>query len=281
MVRIVVDSTSDLTNERLAELGVACVPLSVQFGDETYLDGINLSAEEFYVKMEEREWMAKTAQPSPALFAEEYEKILADGDDVLAIIVSSGVSGTLQSAHVAKSHLGSGQERVMILDTQTCTAGLALLVEIAVEKAKTGMGLQELHDEIQCLAGRTKVYGSIQTLKYAKRAGRLSGPAAVVGTMLNLYPIMTMKDGMVINITSVKGQKRMFAKLREYVLHHGVDEKYPLFFSHGVVPENMQKMKACFAEKINIKDALNGIAGCIVGTYSGPGILIVGFIEKE
>ncbi len=281
MVRIVVDSTSDLTNERIAKLGVACVPLSVQFGEESYLDGVTLSAEEFYEKMSEGEWMAKTAQPAPAYFEDAYRNILANGDEVLAIIVSSGVSGTMQSAHVAKSHLDSGHEKVMILDTQTCTAGLALLVEIAVEKAKTGIGLKELHDEIQALAGRTRVYAAIQTLKYAKRAGRVSGTAAIVGTMLNLYPIMTMKDGKVINIAAVKGQKRMYAKLREYVLHHGVDEKYPMFFSHGIVPERMRKMKECFAEKIHLGNILDGIAGCIVGTYSGPGIVIVGFIEEE
>lgn len=280
MVRIVVDSTSDLTNERIEELGVTCVPLSVHFDEETYLDGVNLTAEEFYAKMEEREWMAKTAQPSPLLFEEAYHKILADGDEVLAIIVSSGVSGTLQSANIGRSNLENGKEKVMILDTQTCTAGLALLVEIAAKKAKEGIGLQELHDEIARLAKRTKVFGAIQTLKYAKRGGRLSGPAAIVGTMLNLYPIMAMKDGKVINISAVKGKKRMYQKLREYALHHGVDEKYPMFFSHGVVPESMQKMKECFAEKLDISHAVDGIAGCIVGTYSGPGIVIVGFIQK-
>ncbi|WP_317854309.1 DegV family protein [Chakrabartyella piscis] len=280
MVRIVVDSTSDLTNERIAELGVTSVPLFVHFGEETYLDGVNLSAEEFYVKMEEREWMAKTAQPSPEFFEKAFRSILDDGDDVLAILVSSGVSGTVQSANVAKSHLESGHERVMILDTQTCTSGLALLVEIAAKKAKEGMGLQELHDEIERLSKRTKVFAAIETLKYVKRGGRLSGPAAIVGTMLNLHPIMAMKNGEVINITAVKGKKRMYQKLRQYAMEHGVDKSYPMFFSHGVVPERMEKMRECFAEKFDMKQALFGIAGCIVGTYSGPGILIFAFIEK-
>ncbi|WMI81629.1 DegV family protein [Anaerotignum sp. MB30-C6] len=279
MVQIITDSTCDLSRERLAQIGAVCVPLTVHFGDQTFIDGENLTAEEFYHKLRTQDEIPTTAQPTPLSFEEAFQKILDKGDDVLCVLLGSKLSGTVQSANIAKESLES--DKIWILDTDTTCASLGLLVEIAAKRAKEGATAEELFHEMKELSGRAKVYCAMETLKYVRKGGRLSGTAAIVGTMLNLHPIVTTEDGLVINIAKAKGKKRMFSKMKELVMANGVDESYPIMFSQGEGSDNLAKLKECFAEEFDISDCLDGDIGPVVGTHAGPGAVAVGIIAKK
>lgn len=279
MVQIVTDSTCDLTRERLAEIGVIAVPLTIHFGDQTYIDGENLTTKEFYHHLRNEKELPKTAQPTPAKFEDVFQHTLAEGNDVLCILLSSHMSGTVQSANVAKQAVGS--DRIIIIDTLEASASLGLLVEIAAQKAAEGMTLEELYTQMCELAGRARIYSAIETLKFVRKGGRLSGPAAVVGTMLNLHPIIASRDGLAMNIGKVKGKKKMITVLKQYALEEGVDTDYPILFCHGDGEENFKKLVDCFAEDYDLSNARFGLVGPAIGTYSGPGIVAVGFIAKN
>ncbi|WP_304507518.1 DegV family protein [Anaerotignum sp.] len=279
MVQIITDSTCDISHDRLKEIGVVCVPLTVHFGEETFIDGENLTAEEFYQHLRTSPEIPTTAQPTPHSFEEAFQAALEKGDDILCVLISGKLSGTVQSAHIAKASLES--EKIWIADTNCACCSLGLLVEIAAKRAKEGATVEELYQEMNELSGRAKIYAAIETLKYIRKGGRLSGAAAIVGTMLNLHPILTIQDGLVLNTAKAKGKKRMISILKELAMADGVDENYPFMFCHGAAEENMKMVKDCFAEDYDISDCYNGYIGPVVGTYSGPGTVAVGFIAKK
>jgi DegV family protein with EDD domain len=279
MVQIITDSTCDLSHERLEEIGVVCVPLTVHFGEKTFIDGENLTAEEFYQYLRTDSEFPTTAQPTPHSFEKAFQAALDKGNEILCILISGKLSGTVQSAHIAKETLGS--DKIWIVDTNQTCASLGLLVEIAAKRAKEGVTTEELYQEITDLSARAKIYVSIETLKYLRKGGRLSGAAAIVGTMLNLHPIVTVQDGLVFNIAKAKGKKKMISILKELAMADGVDESYPFMFCHGDAEENQELAKECFAEEYDISNCLTGYVGPVVGTYSGPGIVAVGFVKKK
>ena len=279
MVQIITDSTCDLPRKRLDEIGAVCVPLTVHFGEETFIDGENLTAEEFYDHLRSQHEIPTTAQPTPHSFEQAFQAALDKGDEVVCILISGKLSGTVQSANIAKATLES--DKIWIVDTNNTCSSLGLLVEIAAKRAKEGATGEELFHEMTELSGRAKVYCAMETLKYLKKGGRLSGTAAIVGTMLNLHPIVTTEDGLVINVAKAKGKKKMFSKMKELVLADGVDETYPIMFCQGDAEENIAKLKECFAEDFDISNCLDGFIGPVVGTYAGPGAVGVGIITKK
>ncbi|MDD3393284.1 MAG: DegV family protein [Clostridia bacterium] len=279
MVQIITDSTCDISRERLEEIGVVCVPLTVHFGEKTFIDGENLTAEEFYHYLRTNREIPTTAQPTPHSFEQAFQKALEKGDEILCVLISGKLSGTVQAAHIAKATLES--DKIWIVDTNCVSSSLGLLVEIAAKKAKEGAVAEELFHEIIELSTRSKLYAGIETLEYLRKGGRLSGTAAIVGTMLNLHPIVTTQDGLILNVAKAKGKKRMFSRMKELAMADGVDETYPIMFGQGAAEENLEKLKECFIEEYDISKCLEGCIGPVVGTYSGAGIVAVGFIIKK
>ena len=279
MVQIITDSSCDLTQERLTRIGVVCAPLTVHFGNETYIDGENITAEEFFEFLNSHKEVPKTAQPTPHAFEEAFRAALDKGDEVLCILVGNKLSGTIQSANIAKNNIGT--DKVRIIDSQGVCAVVGLLVEIAVLKIKEGLCGDALYEEMTRLSNRVRVYAAIDTLKYVRKGGRLSGAAALVGTMLNFYPILTTKDGLVVNTTKAKGKKRLYEKMKELVIADGVDTSYPFMFNKGIGDKNLEELKLRISEAYDISDIRHGVVGPVVGTFSGPGVVVVGFIKKE
>lgn len=279
MVQIIVDSTCDLTRERMDELGIICVPLTVTFGEQVFIDGVDLTSEEFYNNLRANEDIPTTAQPTPHAFEEAIQGSLARGNEVVCVLLGDKLSGTVQSATIAKDTLES--DKVWVVDTDTVCSALGVLVEIAAQRAKDGASGEAIYNEIKELAPRAKIYAAVETLKYLRKGGRLSGTAAVIGTMLNLHPIITVKDGMVANIGKAKGKKKLYALMKEFVLADGVDTAYPIFFSQGDALENLESLKTVLGEDLDLSKAVYGGVGPVLGTHVGPGMVTVGFIAKK
>ena len=184
MVRIMTDSTCDLSPERQKALGVEVVPLSVHFGAESFRDGVDLSNAEFYERLRGAETLPTTAQVNPEEFISRFQDHVGAGDQVVGIFLASQLSGTCQSALIARGIVD--EANIFVVDSTTVTFGLGLLVEMAAQLRDAGLSAPEIAAQVEQLAGRLRFYAVVGTLKYLKMGGRISGTAAVVGGMLGI-----------------------------------------------------------------------------------------------
>lgn len=279
MIRVVTDSSCDLHLDRVKELGVVCVPSSVQFGDTTYIDGENIDTKKFFELLDSEPEIPSTALPSPQTFEDCFQPILDAGDEILCIFVGDLLSGTSNSARLAKESIDK-ENKIRFTDSGAVSVAVGLLVEIAVQKINEGIDLDTLEKEMQAIALKTKVYGALNSLKYLIKGGRLSGPAALVGNMLNLCPIIANQDGLVVNVTKVKGKKKLYSKMAELCEADGVDTNYPIIFGEAIGDGSLEIFKNLLSEKVDISNQLVGFVGPVVGTFSGPGVINVAFVRK-
>lgn len=276
MVRILTDSTCDLTKERLDTLNVTCVPLTVQIGSQTYTDGVELSNHAFYEKLRNEKDFPKTAQPSPQAFLDVFSACTARGEEIVCLLISSELSGTVQSARIAASELEDA--KIYILDSRTACLSLGLLVEIAAQMAQEGLSGSEIYENLENLTQRVRIVAAVETLEYLKKGGRLSTAAATIGTMLHLHPIVGILEGKVVSLTKVRGKKKMLETLYKQAEADGIDPKYPILLGHGDATENYQALCALFAATTIEKRY--GEIGSVIGAHAGPGVTAVAYIKK-
>lgn len=279
MVRIITDSTCDLTDELLGEFGIMSIPLTVHFGEQSFTHGKDLTSEEFFHRLRTSIKIPSTAQPTPHTFEEAFTECLEKGEDVLCILLSSELSGTLQSANIAKNALDT--ERIQILDSRTVSAAQGLVCLLAAEKAKTGASLDEVLALAQDLIGRVRFLAGLETLIYLKKGGRLSGSAAVLGTMLNIHPILTTSEGKVVSVEKARGKKKLIKLFGSMAEDWKIDTSYPVVFAHGSAPENCESLKEAFLKQHPVARVYNGEVGPVVGTHGGPGMVDLAFIAKS
>lgn len=276
MVRILTDSTCDLTKDRMNALGVLCVPLTVQIGTQIYADGVELSNHAFYEKLRTEKDFPKTAQPSPQAFLDAMSPCVARGEEIVCVLISSELSGTAQSARIAAAEFEDA--KIYILDSRTACLSLGLLVEIAAKWAQDGLSGAEIYEKLESLTDRVRIVAAVETLEYLKKGGRLSAAAATIGTMLNLHPIVGILEGKVVSLTKVRGKKKMLETLRKQAESDGIDTTYPILLGHGDAPENYQALCTLFAS-IDVEKRYGEI-GSVIGAHAGPGVTAVAYIKK-
>jgi DegV family protein with EDD domain len=273
-VRVVTDSACDLTKERAAELGVEVVPLSIRFGDEEYTDGVDLSVEQFYEKLAASEALPETAAPAPGAFADAFRKAKAEGaDSVICINLSSDLSATLQSAQNAAEAVKDDLP-VRVVDSRSITAGLGTQVRLATEAAAGGASLDELVALVEDLAGRTKVYGCLDTLDNLKKGGRIGGAQHLLGSMLSIKPIVDVSSGKVEEAGKQRTRKKALAFMRDLVFEH--DEVENLCVYHGAAPD-LDDFLDLIEERFPRDEVELGTIGPVIGTHGGPRVIGVTF----
>ena len=205
-VRVVVDSTADMPSERARELGITVVPLAVSFGDETYLDGVNLNGDEFYRKLAKSPVLPKTATPSPGVFDETYRKLIAEGaTGILSIHIASKLSGTYSVARQAATPI-TEETGVPIeaIDSNSVSCGFGLPAEILAREAREGADLQALKAHGESLCRRTHLIAVLDTLEFLQRGGRIGRAQAILGTALKFKPLLEVRDGQVLPLERVR-----------------------------------------------------------------------------
>ena len=277
MVRIITDSTCDLPNERRETLGVLCVPLMVHIGNTTYYDGVDLTNKEFYQRLREEQTFPTTAQPTPHTFTEVFEKCLQNKEEVVCILISSKMSGTVQSANIAKNTLES--DDIYIVDSQTVCLSLGLLVEIAAKMAQDGKSAKEIYETMETLKQKVRLCAAVETLEYLKKGGRLSATAATIGTLLNVHPIIGIADGLVTTLGKVRGKKKLYDTLKNMAVEDGIDDTYPILFGHAESKENYEKLYETCADLRAGQTVHYGEFGCVVGAHTGPGVVGLAYIK--
>ena len=274
MVRIVVDSTADLRPQIRERVEV--VPLTVHFGEDEYVDGVNLSAAAFYKKLETTKTLPTTSQAAPYAFAEAFEKAVDNGDDVVAIVVSGALSGTCQSANIAAADYPG---KVFVVDSRSIAIGSAILTEYALQLRDKGLSAAEIAGELEAVKDKVKLFAVVDTLEFLQRGGRVSKTVAIAGGMLSVKPLIGLEDGSIKMMGKARGNKQANALMDEKVSQLGIDWDKPCMLGYtGVSDELLQKYRA--QSKIWTGDVFGSTVSGVVGTHAGPGAVAVAFFAK-
>lgn len=273
-VVLVTDSTADIPLEVREKLGITMVPLMVIFGDETYLDNITLQPAQFYEKLTSFNGRATTSQPSPADFYEVYKKLTDEGHSVISIQLSGAMSGTYQSATIAKSMLDEDAD-VTLIDSKSASYGYGTLVVTAADMAQAGASKEEIIAEVLRLRREMRLYFLVDTLEYLQKGGRIGKASAVLGSLLNIKPILSINDeGIVFPLDKVRGQKRAMARIAEMLAADFNDT--PVHLTIAITPgytTGVSEMSELLKKQLNVKRYQETEVGPVVGTHAGPGTI--------
>lgn len=275
-VRIIVDSTADLAENIRARFTV--LPLTLRFGDEEYQDGVTITSQEFYEKLVESDVMPSTSQATPYQFAEAFRAAVEAGDDVVAITVSSKLSGTWQSAMIAANEFPG---KVFVVDSRSVAIGSGILAEYALELADQGMEAKEIAERLTAERENVRVLAMVNTLEYLKRGGRISKSVAFAGELLSIKPVIAIRDGEVAIIGKARGSRAANNLLvKEIESAGGVDFFKPVMLGYtGMSDAMLQKYirdSAALWED-HIEELRTTIVGSVIGTHAGPGAVAVAF----
>lgn len=282
---IFTDSACDIKPEVLREWGVSVLPLNFRFtGDETLYSDNTMPIEQFYNKMREG-LVAKTSAVNSESFLQAFDAILAEGNDLLYLGFSSGLSNTYNAARLAADQLRETypDRKIITVDTLAASAGFGLLVYLAAEKKKAGATIEETAEYAKSLIPRLCHWFTVDDLVYLKRGGRVSATAAFVGNMLAIKPVLHVdNDGHLINMSKVRGRKPALAALAAKIGELEADiENYPIFISHGDCMADVETLKKMILDKYGKEVTLVTDVGAVIGAHAGPGVLALFFIARE
>ena len=282
--QIITDSCCDFPTPMYGQLGLTFVPLTVEFRGNTFDDKNNDTLKDMYQGLRAGE-VAKTSAVNPSRWSQAMEKALAAGKDVLVLAFSSGLSTTYQSAVIAAEELKDAypDRKIQVIDTLCASMGQGLLVWYACKKRDEGLSLDEVAQWV--LDNRLHLchWFTVDDLMYLKRGGRISAATALVGTMLQIKPLLHVDDeGHLINMTKTRGRKAaidaMVKKAQE--LGAGYDNS-TMFISHGDCLSDAEYLSRQLKEKCGVKDVVISYVGAVIGSHSGPGTLALFFLGSH
>jgi DegV family protein with EDD domain len=273
-VRVVTDSACDLSEELTRSLGVTVVPLTIRFGDEELVDRHDLSPDQFWQRCKAGGALPQTAAPSPGAFQRAYQQAADDGcDGVVCLTLSSGVSGTYQSACTAAESFGAVPVRV--IDTRALTLGQGLLVLAAAEDAATGATVERIAEATTERAGRTRVLGVLGSLDHLQRGGRIGGAQALLGSILSIKPVVQLKDGLVAEESKQRTRARALEYMVDKVRAEGPLERLAVADGQAAdIALVLDKLADVIVEHPMVVAEL----GPVVGTHAGPGTVGVCYL---
>src|SRR5215472_8807712 len=279
-VRIVTDSTADIPQERAKARGITVVPLTVFFGDEAYLDGVELDNPSFYRKLQASKVSPRTSQPPPGLFQEAFTQLISEGADaILSVHLSAKLSGTYQSACTGRDSLTEELKKIAIdvVDSQSVSLGMSAAIMRAAEEARQGLGLEEIKAHLLDQIARTHILFALDTLEYLKRGGRIGAASALMGGMLSFKPILSLKDGQVMAVERPRTRSKAFERIAQLVSEMGPLEQLIVVTSDDEVGQQLiQTLKTTYQGSISSYKL-----GAVIGTYTGPNTAGVAVITAK
>ena len=278
VIKIVTDSTADLPPGVAEELGITVVPLYVRFGDKLYRDRVDISEDEFYDRLVHDPIHPGTSQPTPNDFAFVYRNLAKEADGIISIHISSKLSGTCSSAFGAKQLVDSPCP-IEVIDSLWTSIALGYLAMRAAAGAKAGKGMQELMQEINSLIPNIRYLGFFDTLKYMQIGGRIGKAQSLMGSVLNVKPLLTLKDGEFLPAGRVRTYPKAKERLFEFV-KAGVKLE-AVFVVHNTTPDEAQTMADRLGSLFDRKKIIIARLGPVLGTHAGPGTLFVGYLEGK
>jgi len=276
MVHIITDTTASLPQAMVQQLGIPIIPQVINFGTESFLEGLDLDKATFMRRLRSERALPKTAAPPPELFVHEFARLAPTGEPIVCIHPSSEVSGTVRSALSAAQEFPGADIRV--LDTRVVAAPLATLVQAAVRMAAAGATADAIETYVRGMIPRCRLYFLVATLEYLAKGGRIGGAQALLGSVLQIKPILTMRDGRVEVLERERTHKRALARIKELVFSQIPREgSGDLCVMHADVPEQALALAEALRGPLNLPPLpLFDVPPAIV-THGGPGILGVSF----
>lgn len=275
MVKILLDSSSDAMHTHPYDY---YVPLTVDIDGKCYKDGIDLRAQRFYKLLAHAEEFPKTSQPSPEDFVACFEDVKATGDELLYLTVSAALSGTFQSAHIAKEMVE--YDGIHIVDSRTASHPISFLARQADKLRQEGLSAAEIVEKLEALRDRQVIFAGLQTLEYLYKGGRMSRTSAAIGTVANIKPIITInQQGKIEACGKAIGVKRAIAAIIKQVQAMEIDEDYEIWSLYSAETENCEILEKAMAD---IGHPVSGRmqVGPTIGAHTGPGVYGIMFVKK-
>jgi DegV family protein with EDD domain len=279
-IQLISDSTCDLSKEMLQKHRILLVPLFVNFGEDAYLDGVNLTPEQLYAEVKQRNVMPKTAAASPGMFVEVFQNALDQGYDILFIGIGSKFSATFQSAVVAKQILES--ERIFLVDSANLSSGTGLLLLKAAGFRDAGDSIETIVNKLHALIPLVRTQFVIQTMDYLHKGGRCSGVAALFGTLLKIKPIIKVVNGAMEVGKKPRGNIRIAIDLLVDEVMEFKDRLDPdfLLITHSLAHDSAVYIKERLHGMIDVKAVIETEAGCVISSHCGQGCIGILYLLK-
>jgi len=272
MIKIVTDSTAYLPEEVVQRYGIQVIPLNVLFGERTYKEGLDLSYEQFYQMLAQAKNLPTTSQPAVGEFYELYSKLVQDGSEVISIHISSKLSGTIDSALMACKELPEAS--ISVVDSLSTAVGLELMVIAAAEAVAAGQSRAEVVAMLEQMVRETRLFFVVDTLEYLQKGGRIGGAAALVGTLLNVKPILHLKDGRIEPLSKVRTKRKAVKELLGLMVEEmGSEEPVRIAVGHAVALKEGQSLLEKAQSRLNCTVSYLAQIGPVIGTHTGPGAL--------
>ena len=271
-VKVVTDSTWDLPPELAEKLGITVVPLSVLFGEEAYKDGVEITREAFFDRLVNGNVHPKTSQPSVGDFAAVYKELTDQGHEIVSVHIADKLSGTLNSARAAKLDLP--EATITLVDSATAALALGLVVKATAEAAQAGKTHAEVVAVAEDAAEKTEAYVILETLTYLQKGGRIGKAQALIGGLLSVKPILTIKGGEILPHEKVRSRAKGIAKLKEIAAASAP------YAELGVIHEADSEIVTELVETLSAltdKPVLIGKIGAVIGVHAGPDVVGIAF----
>ncbi|HEY0754981.1 MAG TPA: DegV family protein [Ktedonobacteraceae bacterium] len=277
VVRIVTDSTADLPTEVTSSAGITVVPLTVFFGDEAYLDGVELDNAGFYVKLAASKELPRTSQPPPAAFQEAFQRLIDEGADaILSVHLSSKLSGTYQSACTARDSLPQGTREVpiVIIDSASISVGMSYAIRQAAAMASAGKELAEVQALVEDILARTTILAVLDTLEYVRRGGRIGSASAMLGNMLSFKPIISLREGEVVPLERPRTRTKAYARVAQLLSEQQTIEHVAVAGSNAEVSQQLSEA----VQSVYSGELPQYKLGAALGAHTGPGTAAIAFV---
>ncbi|MDF2801398.1 MAG: degV family protein [Anaerocolumna sp.] len=279
-IKIITDSTSDISQKEAKELNITVLPLHVIFADGEYTDGIDLMPEEFYEKLVKSQNLPSTSQLTPEQYLPYFEDAKSNHDTLIVLTVSSKLSGTYQSAVIAKDMVE--YDNIYIIDSLNVTLGLQILIRKTVDLLNLGYDVTKMVTEIEKAKHNIKLFAVLESLEYLKKGGRLSGVGAFAGTILNIKPIIEIKDGEVSVAGKARGMSSGYQKLLQLIEQSGgINYNSHYCIGYSAYRDNTDDFLKISNKNLELNSRYISPIGTVVGTHAGPGVCGIAFFSNE
>ncbi len=278
-IQIMTDSAADYTAAEIQRGNFICVPMGITFGEETFSDGVDLTRDQFYERLQGGEFPT-TSQPSPADFQQYFKAAKKAGDDMIVVLISSELSGTYQGAMLAKEMVE--YDRIFIIDSLNATVSMRILINRAIQMRAEGRSAEEIVEELEQLKGRIQLYAGLDTLEYLAKGGRISSTVANLGNLVNLKPIITLTPQGTVEMCGKQiGFNRTCRAVAKFVKENMPDPDYPVYYIYTHDKKNcLSFLTAMRKEGMNFgKPKLRGV-GPTIGTHIGIGAFGIVYVRQ-
>jgi DegV family protein with EDD domain len=269
VVRIVTDSTADLSVGLQQAAGISVVPLNVRFGDQVFKDHVDLSSDDFFARLKDSPQLPKTSQPPVGAFEEIFTRYRRAGDDVVAVLISSKVSGTRDAAAMAAKSVDP--DHIDVIDSLTTSMALGFMALEGAKLAKTGADRAAVANHVRSLVPKARVLAAIDTLTYLEKGGRIGRARALLGSLLNFKPLITLQEGEVAPIGRARGRPQAIDRLVELLRRDG--QLSNLAVLHGGALADAERLRERVAGDYPALEIPITETGAVIATYTGPGVI--------